>query len=216
MFSAPEDPLDQVALANSPDRPPPYDASGYHSNNRRNNIGSLFAQETFAHQVDATANLLANAERLSPYREIPNVFPEAVQQMVLDSVRTNEMDLNTGDPSERTNQNGSDNHASNYSSNPFMDIPPQQRLFADNPSASSVQHGHQSASHILFNQSVPVHHGNSEEAIRNSGGRNQGRQLQGASSAPASIDGGNHCHYPCFKEFVLQSFINYFDAKHLS
>ena len=174
-------------MANSPDRPPPHDASGYHRNhNRRDNVGSLFGQETSANQVDATANLIANAERLSPYREIPNMFPEAIQHMVLDSVRTNEMD----DSGEGANQDGSQNYASNYANNPFMEIPPQQRLFTDNPSASSVHHGHQSTSHILYNQSGQVHHGNAGEATRNPGSRVQGRQLQGASSAPASIDGG--------------------------
>ena len=132
--------------------------------------------------MDATANLIANAERLSPYREIPNVFPEAIQHMVLDSVRTNEVD----DSGEGANQDG----PSNYANNPFMEIPQQQRLFTDNPSASSVHNGQQSTSHILYNQSGQVHHGNAGEAARNPGGRVQGRQLQGASSAPASIDGG--------------------------
>ena len=136
--------------------------------------------------MDATANLLANAERLSPYREIPNVFPQAIEHMVLNSVRTNEME----DSGVGANQDASQNLASDYTNNPFMEIPPQQRLFADNPSASSDQHGNQSSSHLLFNQPRQMHHGNAREATRNIGGSIQGRQLQGASSAPASIDGG--------------------------
>ena len=134
--------------------------------------------------MDAAANLLANAERLSPYREIPNVFPQAIEHMVLNSVRTNEME----DSGVGANQDASQNHACDYTNNPFMEIPPQQRLFADNPSASSDQHGNQSSSHILFNQPRQMHHAG--EITRNAEARIQGRQLQGASSAPASIDGG--------------------------
>lgn len=187
-FSEPEDPLEQVVSANSPDRSPFHNAAGYHIDSRTNNVGSLFAQETPVHQVDATANLLANAERLSPYRDIPNVFSEAVQQMALESVRTNETISHTRNPNERVDQNSADSHAINYANNPFMAIPPQQRLFADNPGANSGQ----SSSHILFNQPVPVQHGNSGELTR-IGARNQGRQVQGASSAPASINGGKPC-----------------------
>ena len=196
------DPLEQVIEANSNySQSPSHDTPGTYSNSRRNNVGSLFAQETPAQQINATANLLANAERLSPYRDIPNVFSEAAQQLELDSVRTNET-TNTDNSNNGHNvyyQNSENRGGSpsynNY--NPFVQIPPQQRLFADTPGTGSahhgntVHHGGQSSSHILFNQSVPVHHGNSGEATRNAGGRHQGRQLQGASSAPASVDGGN-------------------------
>ena len=148
--------------------------------------------------MDATANLLTNAERLSPYREIPNVFSEAVQQMALDSIRTNETSSSNGHASNGNADNGNSTvnnlnspeiNATNYRNNPFMGIPPQQRLFGDDPGANSAQSGSHS-SHVMFNQPVPVDHGNSGEATRTGGVRRQGRQAHGASSAPASVDGG--------------------------
>lgn len=127
------------------------------------------------------------------------MFSEAVQQMALDSIRTNETSSNNGYASNENAENGNSTvnnlnspeiNATNYRNNPFMGIPLQQRLFGDDPGANSAQSGSHS-SHILFNQPVNVNHGNSGEITRTGGVRSQGRQIHGASSAPASVDGGN-------------------------
>ena len=216
IYKASMDPLDQVIEANSdhsqsPYRDPPVACCG----SRRINVGSMFAQEPPAQHINATANLLANAERISPYREIPNVFSEAAQQLALDSVRTDEMYHTETHGSNRTlhQQNPSENDVNNlsynsYMSNPLAEVPQGQRLFADTPQSNSVAHGRtvhnntQSSSHLLFNQSV---HGRQGENTRNAGGRHQGRQLHGASSAPASVDGGKF--FNLYNVLILLSLI---------
>ncbi|XP_060607453.1 uncharacterized protein LOC132759651 isoform X2 [Ruditapes philippinarum] len=167
------DPLDQVVAANSDNchtdphnQGHSYGSQGQSSNHvlqeRQFNHGSIFASDV-QNSTDATATLLANMERLSPYRELPNVFAEtASQPLPLDSVRSGDSGRNA--ESQRSLSLGGT----------VPDIPPEQRLFADSGTGSS--------SHIIFDQSQTMARG------KNSGQSSlkQRRQQQMVLSAPSS------------------------------
>lgn len=169
------DPLDEVAAAN-------YDFHNYteeqstsqgHLNQRQPNHGSIFGQDQHQQQHNATAALLSNAERLSPYREIPNIFTEsATQQMTVESVRSD--DINSEGIGHSQGQGQSSGSRIRPFAEVFADIPPQQRLFGAGNTESS--------SHIMFQQPSGNRGGNSQI--------NQGRQPTSIASAPASMNGG--------------------------
>ena len=132
---------------------------------RQINHGSLFSNDV-QNTTDATATLLSNMERLSPYREIPNVFAETAHQpMALDSVRSGD----TGGNAE--------GQRSLSLGGAVADIPPEQRLFADSGTGSS--------SHIIFDQSQNMQRGNNngKPSLK------QRRQQQLVLSAPSSNPG---------------------------
>lgn len=176
------DPLDQVVAANNETcnvgentqgqgqrAGSQVQSSGHVLQERQLNHGSIFSNET-RHVPDATSTLLSNMERLSPYREMPNVFADAAShQMVLDSVRSEE--VGRYNEVQRSRSLGGI----------VADIPPEQRLFA-NPGT-----GTSSSSHIIFDASQNMSRGS------NSGqpSLKERRQQQLVSSAPASNAGIN-------------------------
>ncbi|XP_045216191.2 uncharacterized protein LOC123566297 isoform X2 [Mercenaria mercenaria] len=167
------DPLDQVVAANNEHcHADPHSqghntgAQGQSSNHilqeRQFNHGSIFSNDV-QNSPDVTAALLSNMERLSPCREMPNVFADAAsQQLILDSVRSEDAGRNP--ESQRSRSLGG----------AVADIPPEQRLFADSGTGSS--------SHIVFDssQNVPRGSNSGQPSLK------QRRQQQLVSSAPAS------------------------------
>lgn len=166
--------LDQVAAANHDFSALDDDIHDSHGNHvvqeRHVNFGSIFSHDQ-PPQPDITDTLLTNAERLSPYRAIPNIFTDVTTRQTLSEAVTSE-DAQRNLEDQRSNlHHGS--QRSNVQYGVFADVPPEQRLFA-------------SGSHIMFDPSQQRSTGNNSEYNSN---QDHQHIHQSVSSAPASVNG---------------------------